>query len=423
MYNITLTLRRNARKRNGEFPINIWLKIDNHHAQLYSVGVSVLESNWNKRRLRVKNDDSLFFTKNNTIQDKFSKAEKILLRCELDGNLSYETFSEKYNEITKKNKKEKVVVTQVKTCYYKFAKEFIALNQSKWVPAHKKHYDSELTKLEAFQKYAQAKIAVQDNYNEFEYDILTPKYVKFSSGIFIEDMDVEFCQLYEKWMREERHNISNTVHKSFKFMKPILAEAVERKIIEKSPFKKFGVKRQKPKPKYLTMEELKKLTDFYQETTNEKLRNVLRYFLFGCYTGIRFSDVLALKYTNIIENSYVEILMDKGDDRLIVPLSKHAKALIPPNYGNKPDPVFRVLSNQKTNDYLKIIADGVGINKDLTFHVSRHTFATATLTLDVELPVVQKLLGHQDIRTTQIYAQIVDKKRDEAIGKWDKMAI
>jgi site-specific recombinase XerD len=103
-----------------------------------------------------------------------------------------------------------------------------------------------------------------------------------------------------------------------------------------------------------------------------------------------------------------------------IPLSEKAKSLLPEkSLPNKP--VFKVYTNQVTNRHLKTIAEDAEIEKELTFHCARHTWATITLDLTGDIALVSNVLGHADIKTTQIYAKVLEQKKKEAMDKWDSM--
>ena len=168
---------------------------------------------------------------------------------------------------------------------------------------------------------------------------------------------------------------------------------------------------------YLTKEEIQ--TIYEKEFASDRLIQVRDIFLFSCYTGLAYVDVKKLS------KSHVNIEID-GDQWIFahrqktytstrVPLLPIAQELIL-KYEEHPECVnsnllFPVLSNQKMNSYLKEIVNVCGINKELTFHIARHTYAT-TVTLSNGVPIesVSKMLGHTNIKTTQHYAKILDKK-------------
>lgn len=102
-------------------------------------------------------------------------------------------------------------------------------------------------------------------------------------------------------------------------------------------------------------------------------------------------------------------------------MSKRALKLINTPANNTDTKVFKVYSNQKMNDYLKAALYRAGINREITFHCSRHTFATISLNINIPLNVVSKLLGHKDIKTTEIYARLLDETKTIEMKKWDKL--
>ena len=172
---------------------------------------------------------------------------------------------------------------------------------------------------------------------------------------------------------------------------------------------------------YLTIEELKKLHTLVFSLSNQLLFNVGRYFLFACYTGLRYSDVKQLKWENIQDNM-IRLNMVKTGDEIFIPLNDKARHILSTiDNKDKTGEVFRVITNQKTNLALKKLASLAGINKNLSFQVARHTFATVSLTLGIPVEVVSKLLVHHDIKITMIYAKVIDEVRIEQMQKWNKL--
>jgi len=141
----------------------------------------------------------------------------------------------------------------------------------------------------------------------------------------------------------------------------------------------------------------------------------LRYFIFCCYTGIRYCDVVKLCYEHI-NNDLIVFKQQKTNRNIIIPISKKAKQLLVSDDMGK---IFKTISIQKTNEYLKLALTLANIDKKVTFHCSRHTFATCSITLGIPYEVVSKLLGHTDLKTTAIYAKIVDEVKIKEIEKWN----
>lgn len=154
----------------------------------------------------------------------------------------------------------------------------------------------------------------------------------------------------------------------------------------------------------------------------ERLAIVRDIFLFSCFSGLAYADVQKLKRTEIFigvdGNQWITSRRQKTDTTAKIPLLPPALAIME-RYHNHiqcrfDDKVLPVLSNQKMNAYLKEIADVCGITKTLTFHIARHTFATTiTLSNGVPIETVSKMLGHRNLKTTQHYARILDKKVSE----------
>ncbi len=163
--------------------------------------------------------------------------------------------------------------------------------------------------------------------------------------------------------------------------------------------------------------------------TTNRLSQVRDIFLFCCYTGLAYADVEKLSSNQIGRGvdgkSWVFTDRTKTKTASNIPLLSPATALLE-KYKDHPEAVskgclFPVSSNQKMNAYLKEIADLCGIAKTLTTHVARHTFATTvTLTNGVPLETVSSMLGHKNIKTTQIYAKVVQKKVSQDMEKLQK---
>ena len=238
--------------------------------------------------------------------------------------------------------------------------------------------------------------------------------------INIEGINHEFIMSYDFYLRSERKCANNSTVKYMKNFKKIILMCIDNGWLDKDPFIKY-----KPKVKivardYLTKEELETMAiKTYSSLRIEQVKDI---FIFCCYTGLAYIDVKQLKRSEIIKGidgqQWIFTTRQKTDTASRIPLLTQALQIIQ-KYENHPecadqDKVLPVLSNQKMNSYLKEIADVCGINKELTFHIARHTFATSvTLANGVSIESVSKMLGHKNIRTTQHYAKILDSKVSE----------
>ena len=210
-----------------------------------------------------------------------------------------------------------------------------------------------------------------------------------------------------------------TAHSYFSRLNEAMLCAVRKGLINKNPGDSLDKREKVPKPEphrdYLTLEELQKLMN-----TPGATENVNRAFLFGCLCGLRISDIKALKWENIHQGEqgkYAEIKVIKTRKNLIVPLNDDALMLPTTNPKDKTAPLFELPSHGRIGQIMKRWAQNSGINKHITFHTSRHTFATLQLTMGTDLYTICKMLGHSNIQTTQIYAEIIGKKKSEAANR------
>lgn len=202
-----------------------------------------------------------------------------------------------------------------------------------------------------------------------------------------------------------------------------LNKAEREGIILKNPGKvvdsSLRPRAEESKREYLTLDEVKAIIDTPYLVKN----HVKEAFLFCCFSGLRFSDIYKLTWGEIKigqdGDARLETRMKKTKKDIYIPLSENALNWLPERNG-APDTarVFYLLPNQPGNAdvRLRTLVKNAGITKRVSFHVSRHTFATLTLTYGADLYTVSKLLGHCNIRTTQIYAKIVDENKRKAVN-------
>lgn len=198
------------------------------------------------------------------------------------------------------------------------------------------------------------------------------------------------------------------------------AIAVDLMKFEDNPYLKFERKKARlTDRKYLTAEELKRIEA--KDITIKRLAEVRDVFVFCCYTGLSFSDVEKLRPQDIIEENgkrFIQTFRKKTEEKSTIYLLKKAAILIEKYKDDRPGYCFPVNSNQRMNSYLKEIADISGIEKNLTTHVARHTFATTVmLAQGVSLEVTSKALGHASIKTTQVYAKMLSNRIADEMSK------
>jgi len=238
------------------------------------------------------------------------------------------------------------------------------------------------------------------------FGIFSGGHMKFS------DITIQYCENYREYLLSKVS--PNTTCTYFSIFKAMLNKAVMRNLIEKNP----GSYVKNPKldvvREFLSEAEVRTLSQ--TEYENVDIKNA---FLFSCFTGLRLSDVKNLKWNNIKEG-YVNIMQIKTKDPLRFKLSHSAIRILKiqeKDNSQNSDNIFRLLADNSTNKHLKRWVELAGIEKRITFHNGRHTYATMCISSGMRLYTVSKLLGHTDIKNTQIYAKLIDKDLDEAIDK------
>ncbi len=243
------------------------------------------------------------------------------------------------------------------------------------------------------------------------------------SDVELSDLSFEFVIGFESYLRSYipegglKTMGNNTAMKHIKRLKRMVTLAYRMGWINRDPFANYQIKIEKKEREFLSKEELKNIESLHFNV--ERLNVVRDIFIFSCYTGISYSDIINLKFSNItigIDNKYwIMAERVKTGTPFKIPLLPKASLIIE-KYSEHPKVIYSgsllpKLSNQKLNSYLKEIADLSGIAKNLTFHMARHTFATTvTLSNGVPIETVSKLLGHTRLATTQIYARVVERK-------------
>ena len=237
------------------------------------------------------------------------------------------------------------------------------------------------------------------------------------SDIDIRKIDHEFVTSYEFYLKSVHKCNQNTTAKYIKNFGKIVRICLANGWIERDPFINYKCKIVEVERAFLSQDEIE--TMFNKVLATDRLNQVKDIFLFSCFTGLACVDVKKLSRKNIgfgVDGErWIFINRTKTDTRSNIPLLPIASAILE-KYEDHPqvvnqDKLLPLLSNQKMNSYLKEIADACGINKELTFHIARHTFAT-TVTLSNGVPIesVSKMLGHKNLKTTQHYAKILDLK-------------
>lgn len=238
----------------------------------------------------------------------------------------------------------------------------------------------------------------------------------------LDRIDITFCQGFIDYMlttyRPKGKPIAaSTRNTYYQIFNGALNAAVRAKRILRNPFNEMD-KSEKPKMpesvrSYMTIEEVRALIATPME--NKEVKSA---YLFSCFCGLRISDILRLKWKDIfVDNGQyrLAVSMQKTREPIYLPLSNEALKWMPERGDKTADEhVFDLPTT--VNQLIKPWAKAAGISKRFTFHTARHTFATMLLTLGADLYTVSKLLGHTSVKITQVYAKIINKKKDDAVN-------
>ena len=380
-------VKKTFKNAKGKVPIYLRITINGARFEI-SIGRQIDSANWHAKVGRVIGVTDEAKTLNSFLDTQRSRAIQFEQQIFREGKeLTIETFREKWLGI----KEKPIMLVDV----------FMEHNRK--------------MKLLIGKEYAQL------TYIRFETTLAhTKKFLKYKYGV--EDVDVKkldyaFINEYAFWLKAVRNCNQNSTIKYLSNFKKIVNFCIQSGFIQRNPFVGFKMVKKEVVREILSKEDLEKMavTPFPTERSSQ-VRDI---FLFCCYTGLAYADIKKLKRSEIVigvdGERWIFTARQKTDTPSKIPLLPAAQEVMA-KYENHPICVNKnllmpVLSNQKMNDYLKQIADLCGINKVLTFHIARHTFATTvTLSNGVPIETVSKMLGHKSLRTTQHYAKILDLK-------------
>jgi integrase len=225
------------------------------------------------------------------------------------------------------------------------------------------------------------------------------------------DVSADWIHSFQSYLKSMGLS-ANSIATYLDTLKTALNVAVRSRVIPQNPFTFADrIQRKRTKRVYLSMEELKVLA-----ATPCIHAEVRRAFLFACQTGLRISDIRALRWSDVRADG-LHVVQKKTGDYTHIPLSAEANKLIgSPKDQSSSTPVFELpFQDEQFNRHLSRWARSAGLDKHVTSHVARHTFATLLVSLGNDLYSVQHLLGHRDIRVTQVYARLIDQRRVDAI--------
>ena len=378
---VSFLARKAMSKKTGMVPIYCRVRYGDTTAQ-FSTKIDVPYINWDSKRTRVKGN-----------------SKKAM-------NLKLETLRisiiEKYDALIKTN-----VIITAKTIIDYYKNDTLIMNSV--INVFKQHNTN-----------MKSLIGIEYSYGSYKNYKTTLKHlIKYintkynANDIFLNKINYDFIYNFSQFLLLHTECNHNGMMKHIQRFKKITNFCIKNDYITNDPFAGFKISFKKSNRVYINKQELHTLKNI---TLNDSLSKVRDIFLFACYTGLSYIDLYTLSLKNI----------RKGYDNLQWIYVKRHKTNIPSNIPILPpafsilkkykkekniNRIFPMISNQKMNKALKEIAHLCNFNKKLTFHSARHTFATTvTLTNGVPIETVSKMLGHNNIKTTQLYARVIDSK-------------
>lgn len=322
--------------------------------------------------------------------------------------LATSVFNKEYNQIIRDT------VLRAENAIIEMVRQNLPLSFDCFEKSYYNDSSSELTVEKAFDLYIDYYKDDKISHDTIKiYKSQKTKFIQFAGSDFLlKDLNQEFYMKYRHYLVSELKNSQNTIAACLKKIKAVINFCIKMNLIPENKLYFVKEKTYETNRESLSIEELNKLEALmYSDLLHDKLQNIVVLFVFSCYTGIRFSDIQGLTNENI-QDGFIVFIQKKVEHEtnreIFIPITKKCQKLFD-NFVvfQKKKSLFKKISNQRANDYLKLILlhPLVNINRNITFHAGRHTFAM--LALDFELPIeyLQQFLGHSDLRTTKIYGK------------------
>ena len=400
IFRVVFYLRSNYVNKEGKTSVMLRIYLNNERLSLGSTGISVKSSQWDKEKERIKGRTTEALNTNLQLDNIASGLQSIFRRIEMSDVVSLERIKSEFL-----GKKE-----EIDTLMQLFEKHNGDVAKQVGVSVGKA----------TLQKYNVCK----RHFSEF----LEKQYKR--SDLKLTELTYVVIREFDLYLRTEVGQNANTATKTMKTFKTITLLGQKMGVLLHDPFMNHRFHIEPVNRGFLTDEEI--LCIAHKQINIPRLELIRDIFIFSCFTGLAYIDVSNLTPDHIVtlgDKQWIMTQRQKTSVETNVLLLDIPKAIIA-KYGGKTyrnGKLFPMLTNQKTNSYLKEIADICGIKKNLTFHLARHTFATMSLSKGVPMESVSKMLGHTNIRTTQIYARITNKKiehdMEELADKLDKFNV
>ncbi|TDE06727.1 site-specific integrase [Flavobacterium hiemivividum] len=290
------------------------------------------------------------------------------------------------------------------------------IKKSEFVLSYYKQYLAKIKKLVGLE--------IKDNtYNKFVYvgnhleAFLKWKFKK--TDFPLEELSLQFLDDFDYYLKTEKKQEQITINKTIQRLRTPIKQAISEGYLDRDPFILHKSKTVRKTVIFLTTKELKTLEEAVLQ--QKRLSTIQDLFIFCCYTGLAYNEMANLEKQNIqigFDNiNWIQMKREKTQRQISIPILPKAQEIIE-KYSTDSNRIFPSISNQKFNSYLKEISAITGIEKRLTHHIARKTFASTVLLYnDVPMEIVSELLGHSNMVITQeSYGKVVQKKVSEAMA-------
>lgn len=401
MSSVSTVFRKDKLNKHDKAPIHFRI-IKDRKVKYISSGIMLHKDFWDEEKIKIKGKYPNSARLNSFLTNKFAELQ--------DQVFEHETISK---SLTTRQLRDKIYGMKP-TDFFSFADEACACYLSAGKVGTYDRAKSTMKKLKEYMK---------------------------GNTLAFQDITNGFLAKYETHLRDNLHNKSNTIHKDMKFFRKLFNDAYRQEIIELNvnPFLKYRVKLEKTTRVFLTEEELMQFISF-QPTPGTRMDLHKDMFVFASYAGgLRVSDILQLKWENFT-GTHIQFTVRKTGSQISIKLpdvaiqiiskyqseNRSGKSFIFPMLKddldlNDPRAIDSALSSATAyaNKSLKLITAKCGITKHVSFHISRHTWATRALKKEISIDKVQRLMGHSNINQTQIYAKIVSSELDKAMDAFN----
>ena len=375
--------------QKGLCPLNCRITLNKQRKQ-FTTGLFVNPNYWENKLQKVNTQDPNYKFINAQIEQIQIKINNIALVFQLQGeDCSLDNIYNKYIGVEIKKKE--------------------------YVLSYYKQYLSRIKKLVGLE--------IKNNtYNKFVYvgnhleSFLKWKFKKVDYPL--EELSLQFLDDFDYYLKTEKKQEQITINKTIQRLRTPIKQAISEGYLDRDPFILHKSKTVRKTVIFLTTEELKTLEDAVLQ--QKRLKVIQDLFIFCCYTGLAYNEMAHLTKQSLQigfdDVNWIQMKREKTQRQISIPILPKAQEIIE-KYSTDSNLIFPPISNQKFNSYLKEIADITGIEKRLTHHIARKTFASTVLLFnDVPMEIVSELLGHSNMAITQeSYGKVVQKKVSEAM--------